>query len=364
MTQVHMTAPFRVAILGAGIGEQHLNAYLALPGRFTVKVICDADRARAQALAVHAPGCRISGDAEATIADPECDVIDICLPPRLHGPVALAALAAGKHVICEKPLAASVVEADRMAAAAAAADRILMPVFQYRYGHAIQTMKTLIERGIAGKALVGTLETHWNRGADYYAVPWRGAWEGERGGAVLSHAIHVHDLAAFFFGRITHVSAMTDTRVNSIETEDCAAITFRTESGALVTSSITLGSATDMSRLRLVFDELTAESGRSPYAPGQDEWRFTAREPGRQGIVDETLAQINAENARIPQGYAGQFAAFADALEGTDAAVVSIGDGVRSIELVAAIYEAARTGTRLQLPLDRSLPICANWVRD
>lgn len=352
----------KVAILGAGIGREHMLGYLALAEQFAVLAVCDRDAERAEKLAALAPGCAAVSGIDTVIADPRIDIVDICLPPHLHGPVALQALAAGKHVICEKPVAGSVVEADGLLAAAEQAGRLFAPVFQYRYGRGLYRLAGLQDRGLAGKPLIATLETHWNRGEDYYAVPWRGRWQSERGGAVLGHAIHIHDLVTRFFGPVTQVTSLVDTRVNDIEVEDCAAIAMTTGSGGLVTSSVTLGGATDTSRLRFIFDALTAESGRNPYAPGADPWTFTARDPRKQDAIDAALAEIDRETAGRPTGFAGLFQEIANRLNGKPADLVSAEDGVRSIELVAAIYHAARTGTRVSLPLDRTLPVCADWV--
>lgn len=351
-----------VAILGAGIGANHMSGYLALPEVYEVAVVCDRDLEKAQTLADKAADCRAVADIDTVIGDPGIEIVDICLPPHLHGPVALQAFAAGKHVICEKPLAGSVLEADEMVAAAKAAGCLLAPIFQYRYGRGIYQLAGLQERGLAGTALVATLETHWDRGADYYAVPWRGSWESERGGAVLGHAIHIHDLVGRFFGPVTAVSSMVDTRVNEIEVEDCAAISMNTESGGLVTSSVTLGGAGNVSRLRLVFSRLTAESGHEPYAPGAGLWQFKARDPNEQDNIDAALAEIENEITGRPDRYAGQFQEISRHLDGEAAEMVLPEDGVRSIELVAAIYLAARTGNRVALPLDRALPVCRDWT--
>ncbi|MEM6460931.1 MAG: Gfo/Idh/MocA family oxidoreductase [Pseudomonadota bacterium] len=351
-----------VAILGAGIGGEHMKAYLTLTDRFKVAAVCDSDAVKAEKLASLAPGCEATAHIDAVIDDSNIEIIDICLPPHLHGPVALKAFLSGKHVICEKPLAGSVSEADQMVEAARASQCLLAPIFQYRYGRGIYLLAGLQERGLAGTPLIATLETHWDRGADYYAVPWRGQWESERGGAVLGHAIHIHDLVTRFFGHVSAVSALVDTRVNPIEVEDCAAISMRTSSGGLVTSSVTLGSAGNMSRLRLVFGGLTAESGHNPYAPGADVWRFKARDPDEQQTIDDALSEIETEMAHRPSGYAGQFLEIARRLDGKSADMVPPEDGVRSIELVAAIYHAARSGSRVSLPLDRTLPVCTDWT--
>jgi predicted dehydrogenase len=353
----------RVAILGSGIGAQHLDGYLALPGRFTVSHVCDLNRELARAQAARVPGAVSSQDIAAILADPAVEIVDICLPPAMHVPVTCDALAAGKHVICEKPIAGSVADADRLQQAASrSAGCLVFPVFQYRFGPAFDALAALGQAGLLGAPRVASLETHWNRDATYYAVPWRGTWDREMGGAVLSHAIHIHDLIGQCFGPIAEVSAMLGTMINPIETEDCAAIALRMENGALVTSSITLGAASDTSRLRLVYEHLSVESGRLPYTPAQDIWTFTARDPAKQADVDAVVSGAYAGDGHV--GFAGFLASVADTLDGPKPdQAVSLADGSGAIELVSAIYYSDYTGERVRLPLDRTLPICQSLVR-
>ena len=275
----------RVAIIGAGIGAEHLAGYRALPDRYTVATLCDLDVARAEAV-VAGSEIAVTNAFESVLADASIDLIDICLPPHLHFEMSMAALKAGKHVVCEKPLCTSLRDADALATQAEASDKIVAPVFQYRYGPETEKLHRLMAAGLTGKPLVASLETHWHRDADYYAVPWRGTWAGEQGGAVLGHAIHAHDLLCTFFGPMARLSGFATTRVNPIETEDCAALSFAMENGALATSSITLGAADDQTRLRFCFEGVTAESGTAPYTPAQDPWTFTARGSVSQAEVD------------------------------------------------------------------------------
>ncbi len=353
-----MPDPIRVAIIGAGIGAQHLDAYLTLPERFVVRTICDLDTARAKPLAERAPGCTVTADYEATLADPGIDLVDICLPPHLHLEACLAALAPGKDVICEKPLVSSLADADTLAEAEARAPGRVFPVFQYRFGLGASQLRALIDAGLAGEPFVASLETHWNRDAAYYATPWRGTWAGEQGGAVLGHAIHIHDWLSFIVGPVASVHAELATRVNDIETEDCAALSIRMQSGALVTSSITLGAAGDTSRMRFVFRGLTAESGLAPYKPAEDAWTFTARAPVTQGEIDAVLANVPAPRA----GFAGLFEAVADTLNGREAHPVTLEDGRRSLEFVTAVYASARSGAPVALPLGKDHPLYAGWL--
>ena len=124
----------------------------------------------------------------------------------------------------------------------------------------------------------------------YYEVPWRGRKATELGGAIISHVIHAHDLLTFTLGPVRRVFARLATRVNPIETEDCAAIVLEMASGALVTSSVTLGAAEELSKFRFCFADLTAESpGTPPYRPAEGEWRFIPRGQRGQAEIDAAL---------------------------------------------------------------------------
>ncbi|WP_282150791.1 Gfo/Idh/MocA family protein [Ruegeria atlantica] len=346
-----------VAILGAGIGEQHLNALERLGRTFQVAAVVDQNTDRIEQIRQNSDFRALSNIQDA-LDDPTIDVIDICLPPHLHVPTTLAALAAGKHVVCEKPLATSMQDVDRITAAARSAGRQVFPVFQYRWGSSLAQLRHLQRAGLTGAVQTAALETHWSRGADYYAVPWRGTWAGERGGAVLGHAIHNHDLLTHIAGDIAWVSAMVTTRVNPIETEDCAAICFGMTSGALCTSSISLGAATDETRLRFVFEKLTATSGTEPYAPGQSPWTFAARESVDQVAVDNALAVAAVE----PTGFEGFFTEVGKALRFEANSAVTLQDGAASIGLVTAVYHAARTRQRVALPIRPDHPLYEGWL--
>ena len=347
-----------VAIVGAGIGAEHLAGYAALPNRFRVSSLCDLDLARARAVAAGYPDVKVTSDFADVLVDPNIDIIDICLPPHLHLECCLAALDAGKIVVCEKPLVASLAEADQIAAKLHETGGKLFPVFQYRYGTGTAQLQALIDGGLAGRCYAGTLETHWNRDADYYANPWRGTWKGEQGGAVLGHAIHIHDLLTATLGPVSRVFAELATRVNAIETEDCAAISLRMSCGALITSSVTLGAADNSSRMRLMFEGLTVESDHAPYSPAAKPWRFVGRAPTSQAEIDAALKKV----PETASGFPGFFTAMADALDGHAETATRFEDGRRSLELVTAIYASARQEKPIDLPLSKSHPLYKSWM--
>jgi len=300
-------------------------------------------------------------------ASSEIDIVDICLPPHLHLGAIVKALESGKHVVCEKPLVTSLSELDQLERTVKKTGRQVFPVFQYRFGPAAEQLLALIDSGIAGQALVASLETHWDRNKDYYDVPWRGTWEGEQGGAILTHAIHSHDWLTWILGPVKSVYANLATRVNSIEVEDCAVLNFEMQSGALASSSITLGAAGDSSRLRFIFGGLTAESGTAPYAPASDDWTFTARSPDKQNEVDKLVQASRLKNPQVQVGYLGFFMAISSELGvgelngSSDIPAVTLQDARRSIELATAIYASSRSNSRVELPLNADHPLYKGW---
>ncbi len=347
-----------VAIIGAGIGREHLAGYARLSSRFRVETVCDLNSERGKALAGQYEGVSYVPDLANVLADASIDLIDICLPPHLHLMACLDALEAGKTVICEKPLVGSLAEADRLADKIAETNGVIFPVFQYRYGLGMAQLRALIDAGLAGRCFAGTLETHWDRGDAYYDNPWRGTWQGEQGGAILGHAIHIHDMLTYALGPVARVHAELATRVNSIETEDCAALSIRMKNGALITSSVTLGAAGNTSRMRLMFEGFTVESDRAPYAPAAKSWHFTARHPRSQSEIDAVLATV----PETPSGFAGFFTAVADAMDGISKDAPTLGDGRRSLEFVTAIYASSRSGTAIELPLTTQHPLYESWL--
>lgn len=345
-----------VAILGAGIGAQHLEGFAQLPDKFSVQTICDLDKARARDIA-RGSTAAVTDDLSEVLGDPEIDLVDICLPPHLHFQTCKDAMTAGKHVICEKPLVTSLADADALAVHISETNRQIFPVFQYRFGLGTAQLNALDAAGLTGRCYAGSLETHWDRPKSYYDIDWRGTWAGENGGALLGHAIHIHDLLPALVGPISQIFAEVATRVNEIEVEDCAALSIRMESGALITSSVTLGCAEDISRMRLMFEGLTVESDHAPYAPAEKAWRFVARAPTEQDKIDQVLATV----APVATGYAGLFSEIANVLDGRAGKEVSFRDARRSLEFVTAAYASARNNAPVQLPLAKSHPLYAGW---
>lgn len=348
----------RVGVVGAGIGRAHVRGYQAVAERFEVTALCDIDAERARPIAEEHGIARVVTDMAELCRMDDLDVIDICTPPHLHFDQIQQVLAAGKHAICEKPLVSSLREVDALAQAEAKSGRRIMPIFQYRFGHGLQKLKLLMAQGLTGKAYLATVETAWRRRAAYYEVPWRGKWATERGGALLGHAIHAHDMLCYVLGPAARVFAYTTTRVNNIEVEDCAAIALEMADGSAASLGVTLGSAAEVTRHRFCFSGLVAESNTRPYTNSGDPWSFVGDTPELTEQVEQVLAGFQP----LPEHYAGQFYRFYDALHREAELPVTLVDARVSLELITAMYYSAETGSSVNLPIGVDHPRYASWL--
>ncbi|MBN8458587.1 MAG: Gfo/Idh/MocA family oxidoreductase [Verrucomicrobia bacterium] len=204
------TSKVNVAVVGLGfMGVTHLKAYQQIKGARIVAV-CDAVRAPVNGILPGVDGnisgsgaldlgrkLRVYQQLDALLADPEVDLVDLCVPTPLHVPLAVAALKAGKHVVCEKPLARTAAEARKLVNTARAAKGFLLPAMCIRFWPEWAWLKAAADEGRYGKLLAARFrrvsETPgWSR--DSY---FNGA---QSGGALLDLHIHDTDFVQFLCG--------------------------------------------------------------------------------------------------------------------------------------------------------------------
>src|SRR5262249_18472611 len=152
-----------------------------------------------------------------------------------------------------------------------------------------------------------------------------------------------HDLVYYVLGPARSVSAHVTTRVNPIETEDCLAAALEMADGSLCTLAVTTGSAHEISRHRFCFAGLSAERNTAPYRSSHDPWPVRGDRPAIADDIREALAAFEPQ----PEGFAGQFVRYHGALQSDRELPVTSADARASLELITAIYHAARTGERV-----------------
>jgi len=348
----------RVAVAGVGIGRQHVVAFRDLPEQFDVVALCDSAAARCSAVASEFEIARTTARFDDVLTWDDVDVVDICTPQSLHFPQAKAALAAGRHVICEKPVVGSLAECDALIGAERASGKRVMPIYQYRFGTGLQKLLHLIERGVTGRHYLSTAETTWRRGPDYFKTAWRGIRAEAMGGCLLTQAIHAHDALTLALGRVQKVYATVATRVNAVETEDCAVASLTLADGSLASLAVTLGSADDTSRLRFHFENLTAQSSLAPYTMTAEPWTLLPA----NDVAGRRLADALADFETKPEGFVGQFQRFHDALAHGAELPVTLAYARTSLELLTALYHSAAAGMPVELPIQSTHAAYRGWL--
>ncbi|UYN98924.1 MAG: Gfo/Idh/MocA family oxidoreductase [Devosia sp.] len=354
-----MSRVLNVAVVGCGIGRSHIvEGYLPNADKFKVVALCDLDQQRLDKIGDEFGIERRILNFDDLLTMDDVDVIDVCTPPGAHFFMVKAALEAGKHVVCEKPLVGSLKDVDAIMEVEKTATGKLMPVFQYRFGNGIEQAKAIIDAGLAGKPYCGTVETMWRREAPYYAVPWRGKWKTELGGVLMGHAIHPHDIFTYLMGDIARVFGRVATRVNPIEVEDTISASLEMKSGALASLTATLGSVDEITRIRLQFENVTFESDHAPYNPGKELWKILPRNDAVKASIDALLADWKD----VPSRFQTQMARFHDAVFDKAPLPVSSADSRRALELVTAFYHSSSTHQDVALPLGPENPLYTSWV--
>ena len=188
----------KVGIVGTGIGRFHASGYKKCPD-VEIKAFCDIDRERAERSAKDYGAPDVYTDYNEMLKDPEIDAVSVCTPNSLHAPVTIASFEAGKHVLCEKPIATNADEARAMVEAGRKSGKIFMMAFNNRFRGDTQLLKKCIEKGDLGDIYYA--KTGWIRRK---GIPAMGSWFTTKamsgGGPLIDLGVHVLDLTLWLMG--------------------------------------------------------------------------------------------------------------------------------------------------------------------
>lgn len=331
---------------------------------FHARAIGDVDGARLVGCADRMPefaakfaeknDCRAFDSLEAMLADPEIDAVTVCSPSGAHLEPALAAAAAGKHIVVEKPLEITTQRCDQIIEACEKAGVRLAVTFQSRFHESSRLMKQAIEQGRFGTVTMGDAYVKWYRSQEYYdSGAWRGTWALDGGGALMNQAIHSVDLLVWLMGPVAEISAMTATMTHErIEVEDVAVANLKFASGALgVIEATTTSYPGALKRI-----EISGSHG-SAVLEEEDlkDWQF-AEETSEDDDIRKRMAGRTesgggaADPSAIDHhGHAMVFQDFIAAINENRSPTVDGPEGRRSVEVIRAIYESAEKGKRVKL---------------
>ncbi len=330
-----MTRSLRCAIVGTGaVAHLHARAIEGHPHAALVAVT-DQTRGTAEEFSAQWGHPAVYDTLDSLLAAENPDVMLICTPPGVHREQTLASLAAGAHVIVEKPPAPSLDELDEMRAAAVAAGRQLAVVFQQRTGTAAAHVRRLLAEGELGRPLLAVCQTLWYRDAEYFAAPWRGKWETEGGGTTLGHGIHQLDLLAHLLGDWVTVQGRLWRLDRETQTEDASTATITFANGVVAQVVTSAVSPRQTSSIRIDTQKATVTVDHL-YGHGHENWRITPA-PGHE----DEAARWALPDAEERSDHGPLLRDVFDALLGDGPLPPTADEPARSFELVAAIYASA-----------------------
>jgi predicted dehydrogenase len=222
----------RVAFVGSGLQTRRRAPIVQQSKNDTLVAIAGTDQVSCEALAAQF-GCESGADWRSTIERDDIDAVVVTTPPYVHAEISIAALEAGKHVLCEKPLSRTIDEAEAMLAAAARAQRVLKCGFNHRHHPAVLEARRRFELGDFGRPITGRCR-YGICGRPGYEREWRADPARAAGGQYAEQGVHAIDLFRWFMGDLAEVSCMTAIGYFTEQPlEDNGIAIFRSTAGAL-----------------------------------------------------------------------------------------------------------------------------------
>lgn len=346
--------PIRFGVIGLGImGQEHARA-IAENSLLKLAAATDAQAATGRKVAADL-GCKWFDNADEMIRSGDVDAVVIATPHWLHAELAVNALRAGLHVLCEKPLSVTVAQSDEVLEAAAQSRGMFVVVHQKRFEPAFLFVKQLLDSGELGPLYrCSMIESAWRSETYYRASPWRGTWRGEGGGVLLNQAPHILDRYAWLCGMPETVTARCDTALHNIEVEDTASAILHHANGAHGYIHISTIEAPAIARTVLCCDRgrITIEGGKVQITKLRDSIRErTANDTQLMGdLANETRTIELPSSGDVLSVFYDDFVA---AVHGTGELTCPGHEGRNAVELANAMLLSSAQGTSVSLPLDR-----------
>jgi len=348
----------KVAVVGVGsISSFHIKNYLANPD-VELYAFCDINEARLQKMGEKYGITRLYTDeAEMLRALPEIDAVSVCTWNSAHAPCTIMALDAKKHVLCEKPMATTVEEAEAMRDAAVRNGKLLMIGFVRRFGRDCDLAMKLISEGKLGEIYYSKAQYLRRNG---HPGGWFGKKEFSGGGPLIDLGVHSIDLVRYLMGKPNAVSVYGSTFVKlgdraniksskaytssskgmgECDCEDLAAATIRFDNGAVLTAEMSFS-------LNLEGDRNSVELF------GTGAGLYIGKDVRMYGEENDELKDFEFEGntgLSVSEAFTGEINHFIDAIQGKVECRNPAEDGIELMRILTAIYRSAECGHEVTL---------------
>lgn len=341
-----------VAIIGTGkISPMHIKAYLEFPKRCKIVALVDIYPEKAeQKKKDYNLDCEILDSHKKLLGRKDIDLISVCTPPYVHCEIAKDFLEDGKHVIIEKPMAASLEECDTILEAAKKSQTVLSVISQNRFRNPTWKLKKILDSGIAGKVLHAQVDSYWWRGHCYYDLWWRGTWEKENGGCTLNHAVHHIDILNWMMNGLPEkVSAfMTNVSHDNSEVEDLSSAILKYQGGSIANLTSSVVHHGERQKVILQCEKAVLSM---PWDPACCKSRDDGFPDDDKDFEKALKDAYNAIPDLKHEAHNGQIDNVLTAIEKGETPIVTGYDGKRALELIFAVYKSGTQGEIVNLPI-------------
>lgn len=354
--------PLKVGVVGAGVGRLHVRGYQALPNEVEIVALCDVNEARLQSVADDYNIPLRFTDSNELFTSGEVEAVSICLPNSLHAPASVAALEAGLHVLCEKPLAENSAAGQKIVQAVAKAKTKFMICYNRRYRPDVIWMKQAIDADKLGK--VYRVKAGWVRETGIPAwTRWFTNKEAAGGGPLIDLGVHMLDAVMWLLDYPKPLTVSADVQANfgplerkvwlkesekmkyPFEVEDMAAAFIRLAGGISLSLETSWASHNKPGMDDFYITLLGTEGSLSLYVPNyakQDTLTFYTEVNGTPVTVTPKVVGLDTDHT-----YA--VAEFVKCIrEGTPPAA-SAQNGLVIMNMIGAVYQSARDGREVVL---------------
>ncbi|RJE71708.1 Gfo/Idh/MocA family protein [Reichenbachiella sp. MSK19-1] len=329
----------KFAIIGCGrIGSRHAEHIV---NQGSIDSICDIDQMKVLEFSERY-SCNGFISIEEMLSNTNADVVSICTPNGLHFEHTIAALRAGKHVLCEKPMALSVDDCGKMISESLKANKRLFIVKQNRYNPPVAAVKDAIDKGKLGKILSVQLNCFWNRNEQYYENSWKGTKKLD-GGSLFTQFSHFVDLLFWIVGDVKAVRGFNGNYIHEgiVEFEDHGVAILEFYNGALGTINYTTNShGGNMEGSLTIFGEKGSVKIGGQYLNELD----------YQNIEDFTIEGLPPGNPPNNYGqYQGSMSNHGEVYQNVVSVLSGEGEiatngfeGMKTVEIIDKIYSASK----------------------
>jgi UDP-N-acetyl-2-amino-2-deoxyglucuronate dehydrogenase len=362
-------SPLRIGLVGGGmIGQIHADGLRKLAEDGEIVAVMAADPSEAARLAVNrnCPFLRLSDDGFEVIADPDVDAVMITSPTATHRDLVLAAVAAGKPLFCEKPLAPTFADVSEVCTQVTASGLTAQVGFHSRFHPIMNRLRDTVVSGELGQPMAYTLrdDQYWPTGD---VVAGHSSWRSERsqagGGALLEHSIHSADILSWLFGPASQVYARSRAMFG-YDVEDVAAATIEHQSGVVGTLLTVFNGVRGREERRLeVFFERGSVEVTTDFIVGAEEDSYLVARPDvaaehldLAALRDEHFGALGIDRRDFLFYPYPADRSWVRSVQGRQAARPSFDDALRAHQLVEAAYRSAASGMPVPLEGDLSPP--------